>query len=182
MPTYEVTARKTRTLNNGLTTLLNEDLDLFFSLRLSTIQEAVEPVLKPIQKTLKAHDKKFRATDDDGHPIPIKRGGQVIGNMVDPAKADEATEAEEKILDKKLKFICPDILWKDLIHAQDKDNVPIPGWVLTALKPLLNTEGVDLTKAGEPKKDTKGKGKKGTPKPRGRAATKKAEEEETPEE
>ena len=179
MPPYELTAKKTRTLNNGLTVLLNEDLDLFFSLRLDTIQEAVEPVLKPTNKALKAHDKKYRAKDGDGNPIPIKRGGQVIGNMVDPAKAEEATEAEEKILDKKLKFICPDIPWKDLLHAQTEDNVPVPGWVLKALKPILNTEGVDLTKAGVEKKEPK---KKGGTKPRGRAATKKAAAEETPEE
>lgn len=171
MPTYEETAGKVRDINNGVNYLLNEDLDLFFSLRLTTIEGAVESVLKPTMKTLKAHDKKYRATDDDGHPIPIKRGGQIIGNMVDPAKADEATEAEEKILAKVLKFTCPDIPWKDLLHAQVGDNIPIPGKVVTWLKPLLNTGGVDLTKAGEPKKKDEEKGK---PKPRGRAASQKA--------
>ena len=174
MPDYNLESEKIQELSNGLTYLLNEDIDLLFGYRLGTILEALQPDLKALGKAVTAHDKKYRKLDKDENPIPMKRAGLIIGNMVDPAQADEAKEALEKIMEVKKGFTCPDIPMAELLKAHEEDNIPIPGWVTRVLRPLLNVEGVDLTKAGEPK-PVKTEAKK---KPRGRAASKKAAEAE----
>ncbi|MHC4647635.1 MAG: hypothetical protein ACYTBJ_19385 [Planctomycetota bacterium] len=173
MPDYKMETRDIQKLDRGLTVMLREDLDLLFSLDLVTVQEAIAPTIRATDKALKRHDEKYRAEDRDGNPIPLKIAGQVVGNKVREGAEEEASEEMDKIMSREVGFTSQQISLKALIDAQERDFIPVPGWVVGAFRPLLNTDGLDLKKPREAKKEDE----KGNDKPRGRAASKKAEAE-----
>ena len=144
----KTTNREVLDLGDGIGELLEiEDLDVFFSWRLSSIAVVIEPKLKAYNETKRKLDARYSEDVKD-------KKGKVTRQKVPPDKVTEWVEKTEVLLEAGVTFdSIGSIKLSELRKMSEAEGIPLSGKVIHLLRAVV-VEDVD-PEGGKEKKEPK---------------------------
>ena len=155
-------------LAEGIGELLEiEDLDVFFSWRLSSIAVVIEPKIKAYTETKRKLDKEFSEFKKD------KEGE--TSQKVPPEKIDEWVGKNEVLLEAGIEFTSiGSVKLSELRKMSEEEGIPLSGKIIHLIRAVVieDVDPKDGKKKEEPKEEKKSRASR-------RAEAKEQKEEET---
>ncbi|KKL77124.1 hypothetical protein LCGC14_2038010 [marine sediment metagenome] len=142
----KATNREILDLGEGIGEFLEiEDLDVFFSWRLSSIAVVAEPKLKAFNETKRKLDAGYSEDNKDSK-------GKVVGQKVPPDKVNEWLEKTEVLLEAGVTFDnIGSIKLSELRKMSEEEGIPLSGKIIHLIRVVV-VEDVDPVGGKEKKK------------------------------